>query len=117
MNRNGLRNTKSERGRPFACRLPYRAYFVLSPVLALATGGKYYVAREGSTSEILESGEERYATRECGRCGKPFEAPDMADCTFHETDICSLCCTLEKTCEGSCKKPMRLGRKPGASPA
>ena len=98
---------------------PYLALgisFVLSPVLALATRGKYYVARGGSTSEILESDESRYAPRECGRCGKPFEAPDMADCTFHETDICSLCCTLEKTCGDSCKKPMQIGRKPGAEP-
>lgn len=41
---------------PFAQAFsPYLApglAFVLSPVLALATRGKYYVAREGSTSEI-----------------------------------------------------------------
>lgn len=99
---------------------PYLALvisFVLSPVLALATRGRYYVARGGSTSEILEGNEERYTNRECGRCGKAFEAPDMATCTYHETDICSLCCTLEKNCEDECKKPLALGRKPGATPA
>lgn len=106
---------------PFAQAFsPYLALgtaFVLSPALALATRGKYYVAREGSTSAFLESDEERYAVRTCGVCGKPFEAPDMATCTFHETEICSLCCTLDKGCDDYCKKPLQLGRKPGAEPA
>ena len=99
---------------------PYLALsiaFVLAPILALTTKGKYYIAREGSTSEILESDESRYQTTTCGRCGNDYEAPDMAHCTFHETPICSLCCTLEKTCQDSCKKPLEVGRKPGVETA
>lgn len=106
---------------PFAQAFsPYLALgisFVLSPALTLATRGRYYVAREGSTSEILEGDEERYTVRTCGRCGKSFEAPDMADCTSHGTEICSPCCTLDKRCEDHCKKPLQLGGKPGAEPA
>lgn len=86
--------------------------FVLSPILALATRGKYYIARGGSTSEILEDDESQYATRTCGVCGGDYEAPDMASCPFHETPICSLCCTLEKECHDMCKKPVQLGSKP-----
>ncbi len=96
---------------------PYLALviaFVLSPVLALATKGKYYIAREGSTSARLESGEDRYALSTCSQCGQGYETPDMAHCTFHETPICSLCCTLEKKCHDACKKPLEIGRKPGA---
>ncbi|HET7480103.1 MAG TPA: hypothetical protein VFJ72_11370 [Rubrobacteraceae bacterium] len=99
---------------------PYLALtiaFVLSPVLALATRGKYYIAREGSTSARLESGDDRYALTTCSQCGQGYETPDMAHCTFHEEQICSLCCTLEKTCHDHCKKPLEIGRKPGAEPA
>ena len=87
---------------------PYLA-LTIAFVLALATKGKYHIAREGSTSEILESDESRYALTTCGQCGQEFEAPDMAHCTFHETPIC----TLEKTCHDVCKKPLEMGRKPG----
>lgn len=96
---------------------PYLALtisFVLSPILALATKGKYYIAREGSTSARLEDDENRYALTTCGQCGQDFEAPDMAHCPFHETQICSLCCTLEKECHDMCKKPLELGRKPAS---
>ncbi|WP_266096539.1 hypothetical protein [Rubrobacter marinus] len=41
----------------------------------------------------------------------------MATCTYHETEICSLCCALEKDREDECKKPIALGRKPGTAPA
>ena len=97
---------------------PYLAIgiaFILSPALALLTRGKYYIARGGSTSEILEDDETRYDTRTCGVCGGDFEAPDMASCPFHETQICSLCCTLDSECHDMCKKkPLQIGTKPGA---
>ncbi|MCL6437252.1 MAG: hypothetical protein K6T51_01475 [Rubrobacteraceae bacterium] len=99
---------------------PYLALvvaFVLSPILAVATRGRYYIARGGSTAEILEGDEARYATRTCGRCGRRYEIPDMAYCTFHESDICSLCCTLERSCHDSCKQPVRITRKPGVDTA
>lgn len=99
---------------------PYLALtiaFVLSPILALATKGKYYIAREGSTSARLEDDEARYALTTCGRCGQDYEAPDMAHCSFHETPICSLCCTLEKKCHDACKKPLQIGGKPDPEPA
>jgi hypothetical protein len=50
---------------------PYLALavaFVLSPVLALLTKGKYYVARGGSSSEFLNNNDERYCLRTCVQC-------------------------------------------------
>jgi len=38
-------------------------------------------------------------------CGQSYELPDMAGCPFHEGAICSLCCSLEKTCHDMCKAP------------
>jgi hypothetical protein len=40
---------------------------------------------------------------ECTVCGQAYEKPDMAGCPFHEGSICSLCCTLEKSCHDMCK--------------
>jgi purine-cytosine permease-like protein len=77
---------------------------VLSPVLAVATKGKYYIARADSLggADAIEGG--GTATDiECVVCGQSYELPDMAGCPFHAGAICSLCCTLEKTCHDLCK--------------
>jgi purine-cytosine permease-like protein len=80
---------------------------VLSPILAVVTKGKYYIAREDTLGggEAIEDGAEgEMATDiECVVCGERYELPDMAGCPFHEGAICSLCCTLEKTCHDMCK--------------
>jgi len=78
---------------------------VLSPLLAIATKGKYYIARE-NTLGGEDPGEGGTATQlECVVCGQSYELPDMAGCPFHEGAICSLCCSLEKTCHDVCKAP------------
>jgi purine-cytosine permease-like protein len=41
----------------------------------------------------------------CVVCGDAFERPDMAACPHHSGAICSLCCSLEKSCHDICKKP------------
>jgi len=74
---------------------------VLAPVIAIATKGKYYIAREPSISSG-EPGATAVAV-ECIVCGQEYEAPDMAHCPFHTGAICSLCCTLEKSCHDMCK--------------
>jgi len=74
---------------------------VLAPVIAIATKGKYYIARAPSIP-----GSEPGAppmTTECTVCQQEYEAPDMATCPFHSGAICSLCCTLEKSCHDMCK--------------
>jgi purine-cytosine permease-like protein len=76
---------------------------VLSPVFAILTKGKYYVAREPS----IDVDEQSSAELACVICGQQFEAPDMATCPFHSGAICSLCCTLEKSCHDMCKGSIR----------
>lgn len=81
--------------------------FALSPLLAVLTKGKYYIARADVYLEDADlTSTKRTATRACVACGMTYELPDMADCPFHEGAICSLCCTLEKTCHDVCKKSL-----------
>src|ERR1041384_2603996 len=74
---------------------------VLVPVLAKATKGKYYLARE-NTVRLTES--ELLATHECAVCGDPYEVPDIADCVKQQGPICSLCCTLDAACHDLCQE-------------
>jgi purine-cytosine permease-like protein len=72
---------------------------VLSPVLSIVTKGKWYIAR---TPEI-DPAERSTATVTCTVCSVDYELPDTASCPFHAGPICSLCCTLEKSCADMCK--------------
>jgi purine-cytosine permease-like protein len=69
---------------------------VLPPVLAIATRGRFYLAR---TSEFPEGTTE--AT--CSVCDGTFDIVDMASCPHHSGAICSLCCSTEGACHDSCK--------------
>ncbi|MGI8902655.1 MAG: purine-cytosine permease family protein [Solirubrobacteraceae bacterium] len=89
---------------------------VLSPLLAIATKGRYYIAREPTLVGEALAGEpgagempalEALPEIACTVCGESYEAPDMASCPFHEAPICSLCCTLEKSCHDMCKASVR----------
>ncbi len=74
--------------------------FVLSPVIAILTKGKYYIARESAYP---------YRSEEmvlCQVCGQNYVMTDCAHCPFHGGAICSLCCTLETNCKDQCKPPM-----------
>jgi len=68
----------------------------LSPAIAWATAGKYYLARaRPEASEVCGS---------CVICGNVFEPEDMAQCPAYAGSICSLCCTLDARCGDMCKK-------------
>ncbi|HEY0344767.1 MAG TPA: hypothetical protein VGC59_08975 [Solirubrobacteraceae bacterium] len=58
-----------------------------------------YVAREPS----VPPAERSTAHVQCSVCGEEYEMPDVAVCPFHDGPICSLCCTLEKSCKDACK--------------
>ncbi|MEM6408598.1 MAG: ATP-binding protein [Pseudomonadota bacterium] len=69
--------------------------FLLAPLIAWATGGAYYLARQPDTlPQQLHT---------CGLCEHRFDAEDMVSCPFHGAPICSLCCTLETGCHDTCK--------------
>lgn len=90
--------------------VPYSAFFsfglvlVLTPALALATKGKYYIARTDAYLADRDTGR----TETCTVCGDSFEVNDMAFCPFHDGPICSLCCILEKSCHDVCKTDVVL---------
>lgn len=78
--------------------------FVLSPLLAWLTKGKYYIARTDSLPPADPSATDPAAELPCTVCGESFERPDMASCPVHSGPICSLCCSLDATCHDACKQ-------------
>ncbi|WP_062305754.1 purine-cytosine permease family protein [Alicyclobacillus sendaiensis] len=82
--------------------------FVLAPVIAIVTRGKYYIARE-NTFEKSDRHHEAHRHSElpteftCASCGFEYEKMDMLYCPFHKAPICSLCCSLESKCHDLCK--------------
>jgi signal transduction histidine kinase/CheY-like chemotaxis protein len=72
--------------------------FVAAPLIAIATRGKYYLARTESAS----------SAGKCIVCDTVFEGPDMAHCPAYGGKICSLCCTLDARCHDLCKPPVDL---------
>src|SRR3546814_1435080 len=65
--------------------------FIAAPLLAWATGGRYYLARP---VDILAPQEHR-----CILCENSFEPSDMAHCPVYQGNICSLCRSEEHTSE------------------
>ncbi|WP_411034287.1 ATP-binding protein [Shinella sp. BYT-45] len=76
--------------------------FLASPLIAWATGGRYYLARKPRRS---------WATAHsitCSICEHPFEPEDMAWCPAYAAPICSLCCSLDSRCHDLCKPKARF---------
>ena len=68
---------------------------VVSPLLAWATRGRWYLARPSETPPA--------AVLTCIVCENRFEHPDMAFCPAYGGAICSLCCSLDSRCSDRCK--------------
>ena len=73
--------------------------FVLSPLIAFLTKGKYYIARENTQATTLEG----QSLITCCICEQDYEIPDTAYCPVYDGSICSLCCSLDARCHDSCK--------------
>ena len=69
--------------------------FLLAPLIAWGTKGKYYLSRP--TVPDLKG------LQSCTVCEYRFDPEDMTHCPFHSGPICSLCCTLETACHDTCK--------------
>lgn len=83
---------------PFAAFIALFAALIASPLLAWATGGRYYLARPAGTAE----------PGRCCICGRAYEGEDMARCPAYQGPICSLCCSLDARCHDLCKPQARL---------
>jgi hypothetical protein len=74
---------------------------VCAPVIAFATRGRFYLARD---SRNLDAG----AVLRCVICENEFEREDMASCPAYAGAICSLCCSLDSRCGDVCKPHARF---------
>ncbi len=68
-----------------------------APLIAWATGGRFYLARRPRASW---AGRPSVA---CSICAHPFEPEDMAHCPAYAGPICSLCCSLDARCGDLCR--------------
>ncbi len=109
------------------------AALLVSPLIAWATGGRYYLAQRTraarSLAVALAPGEGAYlgsigpgaafrgltgrppgavALRRCVICERDCEPEDLAACPAYGGLICSLCCTLDARCDDQCKPQARL---------
>jgi len=86
----------------FSALIALGTALVASPVIAWATKGRYYLAREPlALVPAGPSGAPR--TLRCTVCERDYEGPDMAHCPAYQGPICSLCCTLDARCGDLCK--------------
>ncbi|MDO6763868.1 ATP-binding protein [Agarivorans sp. 1_MG-2023] len=77
--------------------------FVCSPIIAVLTQGRYYLARESTLPNTIQG--------ECTVCQNSFEIEDLASCPAYGGAICSLCCTLDARCHDQCKTNARFGQQ------
>jgi signal transduction histidine kinase/DNA-binding NarL/FixJ family response regulator len=78
--------------------------FFTAPIIAWATKGRYYLARQPSELEAVPE-------IRCVICENAFERADIAMCPAYSGPICSLCCTLEARCRDMCKTDSRFAEQ------
>jgi signal transduction histidine kinase/CheY-like chemotaxis protein/purine-cytosine permease-like protein len=74
---------------------------IVAPLIAVATGGKYYLARKPRAEWRLRP------SLTCKVCENAFEPEDMAHCPVYSGAICSLCCSIDARCRDGCKPHAR----------
>lgn len=85
---------------PYAPFVALVAAFVVSPLIAWITGGRYYLVRRQEPTTA--------ARNVCAICEREYEADDMALCPAYQEPICSLCCSLDARCHDLCKPQAHL---------
>ncbi|MFJ7073745.1 purine-cytosine permease family protein [Streptomyces sp. NPDC098781] len=73
--------------------------FVLTPLTAVVTKGKYYLRRadDGIAEPYLDAdGNPSALTLDCHVCRQPYERPDLTACATHDAVVCSLCLSTDK---------------------
>ncbi|MFE0773564.1 purine-cytosine permease family protein [Streptomyces sp. NPDC058861] len=76
--------------------------FVLTPLMAIVTRGRYYLRRtsDGIDEPLLDAeGNPGATTYDCHVCHQSYERPDVAACAAHDAVVCSLCLSTDKTGE------------------
>ncbi|MCV2403960.1 ATP-binding protein [Marinomonas sp. C2222] len=89
--------------------------FIFVPIIAWATKGKYYIARQSPELlpliEIEQQKQKNFTTLTCGICQNSFEVEDMSFCSAYMQPICSLCCSLDARCLDSCKPQASISQQ------
>lgn len=82
--------------------------FAMAPVIAYATGGRYYLV-PSKRPDLAQSDPAPANSHTCSVCEYSFDPEDMISCPFHEAPICSLCCTLDTSCNDLCRPEATVG--------
>ncbi len=72
---------------------------IITPLMAIATKGKYYLRRTDDGIDLPmfdEHGNPSGEHLHCHVCRQDYERPDMCACKTHDAYICSLCLTTDK---------------------
>jgi signal transduction histidine kinase/CheY-like chemotaxis protein len=86
----------------FSAFIALGSAMIISPLIAWATKGKYYIARKPYVFPAQQR------VQKCVLCEKEYETDDMARCPAYQGFICSLCCCLDARCNDACKPEARL---------
>jgi signal transduction histidine kinase/CheY-like chemotaxis protein/purine-cytosine permease-like protein len=92
----------------FSAAIAMVTAFVMAPLIAWATQGRFYIARP--VIPIVAEGSYKRLTR-CCICEREYETEDIAHCPAYQAPICSLCCTLDARCNDLCKPHARLSEQ------
>lgn len=84
---------------PMASFVAIATALVSTPLLALLTRGRYYLARPRDPA---------METTTCCICERSYQQEDLAHCPAYRGVICSLCCTLDSRCQDLCKPQARI---------
>ncbi|MGB2902121.1 MAG: hybrid sensor histidine kinase/response regulator, partial [Candidatus Dechloromonas phosphoritropha] len=90
---------------PFASFVALGSAFIISPLIAWATGGRYYLVWPQA---MTAPGNVAVNAGKCSICERDYEGEDMAFCPAYQGSICSLCCTLDARCHDLCKPDANL---------
>ncbi|MBZ6105745.1 allantoin permease [Streptomyces olivaceus] len=73
--------------------------FVLTPLMAIVTRGRYYLRRpdDGIGEPLLDrDGNPSASVLVCHVCHEHYERPDLAACQTHDAVVCSLCLSTDR---------------------
>lgn len=85
--------------RPYSPLVAIGLAFVLPPVLAIATRGRYYLRRTDDGIDVPmydEHGNPSGEALTCHVCRQDYERPDMTACATHDAHVCSLCLSTDR---------------------
>ncbi|WP_432585169.1 allantoin permease [Streptomyces sp. HD1123-B1] len=73
--------------------------FVLTPLMAVVTRGRYYLRRtdDGIDEPLLDTdGNPSAVTYDCHVCHQSYERADLTACRMHQAVVCSLCLSTDR---------------------